>query len=312
MELVLAQTYGEEALEPLKKPESAPMVVSSTGGRPLTVAEFQEGVNGLTEAFPEEHWELLNSFYDHFSDLVAQEKLFHHTTRQAILRVQEYLESEDPAAKNVRAFLGPEVATEDFSAILVAEVKSMTKALRFENDGKNSLQRVVMTNVANDMNRRRYVASVLFFGGRCCYCNCVLHKKPGPTQATGEHITPISPEEEGAPMGATRYGNMALACAACNQSRGNKELNSWMEGTDTVPPEEKPRALKRIAAFRRFALYEDYQPKQVEKLQAALAELKAKQVRYPRNHGKYLPKHFEILDSAIKVAVYDLQQELGK
>ena len=100
---------------------------------------------------------------------------------------------------------------------------------------------------------------MIYFGGRCCYCGRTLRRNPPPEhQASGEHITPINSYETTGTFGATRFGNMALACVKCNNARGNSDLVDFIMTSKTIPQERRVMCLARIKSFRRLALYEEF------------------------------------------------------
>ena len=61
------------------------------------------------------------------------------------------------------------------------------------------------------------------FGGACAYCNAPA--------ASFDHIIPISKG------GKTIPGNMVPCCLACNSSKGNKNVSSWLRDTGRIPSE---------------------------------------------------------------------------
>lgn len=97
--------------------------------------------------------------------------------------------------------------------------------------------------------------------------------------------------------GATRYGNMALACVACNHARGNQNLEEWVLVTGRIPDrEEKARCLARIREFRAHAGYEEYTAEQTKRLNLEIG-------RMNRAYARELEKLGEGADSAkVKVA----------
>lgn len=306
----LAEHYGATQIRAVRPPTPNSMVRSPGGGTSLTAQEFRAAAAGLADAFDQDHWELLNNFYSRFDTLLEEEAQLEHTKAQATTRLRNFLTSNDPVAVKIRSFLGPEIDVGSFSSILVNQVESMVASKPLRNSRKSdSMRRVVLTSASNDMTKRRYVASVLYFGGRCCYCNVPMKKIPGPSQATGEHITPLNPED-GGPVGTTRYGNMALACMSCNRDRANTELNKWMSETDKVKPELKNAALERIERFRAFALYEEYSPKQNEVLNQAVEDLRHEAEQYEKTDGRYGSEDFSTLTTKIKAKLFDLRGDL--
>ncbi len=294
--------------------DSAPLafkIVSPGGGKNLSSSEFRDAAADLSEAFPTDSWELLNSFYADFQGIISQEQFYGKTAHETVPSVLSYLESDSETAQNVRDFLGPEVDLEVFASILVKEVRSMTSSEIPRNSPRLAIRRSLCSGVANDMTKERYVASVLFFGGRCCYCNVVMTKTPGPTQATGEHITPVNPADSEI-VGVTRYGNMALACFRCNSSRSNTNLDEWIEKTDLLQGEEKDKARRRIVAFRKFALYRDYSEKQSEAINDCAEFLTTMKNSMRRHKGSFVDEDFNRLNDTYKILTFDLRQVLSR
>lgn len=289
---------------------------SHGAGGSLTRDQFNDASMAIAASFPENDWEAIGTFYRKMEERLSDETLssnFH----SAVANVNNYLNSSDPTARKVRSFLGREVNTKEFASLLVHNVRAMTFDYAWKNGQRSiSMDRSVLTTLNNDMNKERYVASVLFFGGRCCYCNKPMKKFNGKhpipeDTATGEHITPISPSKPGAVVGGTRYGNMALACHGCNEERGNQDLREWVDKTERIPQGSKEASMERIESFRRFALYRDYTEEESQIIRSKVAELKrfasTKQViskgRYSKEDGAAIEKEF-------KVGLYDLQREL--
>lgn len=326
-------SHNEKALE--RSMDSAPPVVKRTtpnpaeiarvtpnsirshpGGAALTREQFNEASISIAAAFPEKDWDAIGAFYRKMEERLS-DKALSSNHRSAVANVASYLNSGDPTAKKVRAFLGKDVDTREFANLLVHNVRAMTFDYAWRNGQRGiSMDRSVLTTLNNDMNKERYVASVLFFGGRCCYCNQAMRKFNGKDPipdniATGEHITPISPSDSGAVVGGTRYGNMALACHGCNEERGNQDLNEWVEKTQRISQENKGASLERIEAFRRFALYRDYTEEESRLIRAKVSELKQFAASKPAiSKGKYSREDGEAISREFKVGLYDLQREL--
>lgn len=297
----------------LGKPKGSRSVPSPGGGRDLSQEEFRTATRELAEAFPEEDWDYINQFYQDFNELVTEEELQDHTNfKHATESLHAYLSSDGETPHKIREFLGSDVDLKTFSFILVSGVKSMRMPTALRNDkGRVPLVRIVNTSLNNDMTRERYVASVLFFGGRCCYCNCVLTKNVGADdQATGEHITPLTPSQEGGVCSGTRYGNMALACMGCNNERGNKALDEWIHETKRVSAENKDASLDRIKKFRAFALYREYTPEESAKIMGTIDELRANLMAVKRENGVFKPEDFKRLKMETQSTIFQLQQEL--
>jgi len=277
------QQYNEKALEKhfAEKsvnstfPHADKNSVQAHGkGKAISIQELEKGSNKIAENMKTEDYEFIQKFYDQYQRALTDAEMIENFKDDPVEKIHVFLQSEDAAATKLREFLGNDVDLKDLSEILVQQVGSMTGARKWTTNNRDSIQRVIMSTLNNDMTKRRYIASVLYFGGRCCYCNRVLSKHPPAyRQASGEHITPVSPELDRDPVGGTRYGNMALACQNCNKDRGNKELYSWIQDTQCIRVKDKARALGRIKAFREFALYEDYSPEENKRIRAGIAHM---------------------------------------
>lgn len=305
----LASTFG--SISTMKKLQPTnPAVPSPGGGVGMSRREFSEASYELAGAFPQEDWDYINEFCHEFESRLEDEEYQSHFS-SAQESVQAYLMSDSPVASRIRDFLGPEIDMDTFSTILVREVRSMRAQLPLINSkNRQSLSRIIGTNLNNDMTRERYVASVLFFGGRCCYCNCVLTKDEAETKATGEHITPLSSESGSPIVGGTRYGNMALACWGCNNERGNKDLGVWLKETKRFPLEEKKAAIRRIQSFREFALYREYTPQQSELIRKTTSELVSLFRSKPATQKAYEAETWSFLKREFQGRLYELERDL--
>ena len=288
-------------------------IQASAGGKTLSKEELLLGAQKIANRFTEEDWSLMTEFYSTFSKSLqksmydSERRRFYNNVSK---KVAEYLVSDDPTAVSSRGFLGDEIDIGEFSKILTHQVRAMTAVEEWRSNRSSSLRRVVLTALDNDMTSERYVASVMFFGGRCCYCNCVLRKTPPPSrQASGEHITPVTPENNGI-HGGTRYGNMALACVRCNNSRGNEELVSWIQKTNCIPEKDKELALGRIQAFRRFALYHEYTEKENLQIVSTITKLEKDLAILRKDKHELDRDEFEGFKKEIKVALYDLKKSM--
>lgn len=286
-------------------------VVNEKTGISLSSSEFNAATEEISDAFPQDSWNLLRSFTQEFSSILENEEKLNRSKDEAKLSIEAYLNSDTPMADKIRQYLGPEMNPKTFAALIVNEVRAMSSHIALRNkSGSDSMTRIVLSSVANDMTKKRYLASVLFFAGRCCYCSKTLSKEEGPTQATGEHLTPLTPEKPGAPIGVTRYGNMALACRRCNDDRGNKDLEEWVTGTKTIPQEMKTATLAKIKAFRDFTLYEEYSEEQSQKLISRVQELRDYRSSLPRDRGVHPQDVFDELHARVKSTIFDLREEL--
>lgn len=282
-------------------------IQSHEGGQSLSKKELVEGANKIAENFNEQDWKVIQDFYKNYHKRLSDNDL-KKSYKNAVDNISEYLQSDDEDAENLRKFLGDEIDTDELSNIIVHEVGAMTKSEQWRFGKKVSVKRVLFSSLDNDMTRERYIASVMFFGGRCCYCNKVLRKNPPPeSQASGEHLTPISPENSEDTHGGTRYGNMVLACVKCNRDRGNKELVQWMQNTKCIPEKNKKQSLGRIQAFRKFALYQEYSREEQDRILNAAKDI-SEYMNTMRDKSGVLEDGSGVkIKERIKIVLYDLK-----
>jgi hypothetical protein len=262
----------------------------------------------LEPTLPRGDFDLVKSVYGDFAKPYGEE-----APLDRVAAMESYLTSDAPTAVKLREYLGPDTNYPAISDLLMNEVGGMTTAHRWSTSGRHSISRVILTALHNDMDRENYVASVLYFKGKCCYCQKTLGRNAGGKIAlpTGEHITPITPQQAGAPVGGTRFGNVALACNRCNKSRGNEELHAWLKqkngsGQDMVPAE----ALARINAFRKFSGYTDYTPEETElvrkaamSIQGAVNSLRNEEGRIVREVG-----HGDVIRDRVAAKLLELEK----
>jgi len=221
-----------------------------------------------------EDFESIQNFFSEYQRATTSAELRELLGWDAEKYLLSYMESDEPAAVRLREYLGKDADLKALSEILYTNIGAMTKTFRWSSSGRVSVARVIMSTIDNDMTKENYVASVLFFKGRCCYCNRSLNLDGEyQTVPSGEHITPVWPDDEKAPLGATRYGNMALACKRCNVSRGSRDLEDWLNTNRVIKKEEKVKALARITAFREYAGYKDYSKSESARIRAAVARV---------------------------------------
>jgi hypothetical protein len=324
-EQILADNNGYSAGKDNYPDEvSVDHIQTSKDGVAFNSQELEDASLHVAASFSNEDWKFIQQFYQKYETIVPtedgenlskkQRNQLNDRLRKSVNDLEEYLNSDDETAVKVRSFLGPAVDVKDLSEVLVFQVGAMTTPMRWSMSAKTPIKRCIMTSLNNDMTKERYVASVLFFGARCCYCNRVLRKSPPPSQqASGEHITPISPLKEGAVSGGTRFGNMALACVKCNKSRSNNDLEEWVNTTECIKPQNREATLNRIKVFRQFALYNEYTPEQNDRIQAKVAELNgyAGNMKGSKVEGENEDQRTQRINTSvrekIKVAIYDLQ-----
>lgn len=282
-------------------------IKTSKNGTVISKEELLNGATAIANQFNQEDFLFMKDFYNKFEKEIKK-TIVNKKEKSIVDNVSSFLKSDDDTVIMVRDFLGKDIDLDDFSSILAHNVGAMTCAEKFYAQRNNSIRRIVLSSVDNDMTKERYVASVLFFGGRCCYCNTPLKKNPPPrSQASGEHLTPISPERKNQIHGATRYGNMALACVLCNRNRENKELVEWLQKTRRVKKEDKPAVLGRIQAFRKFALYHEYTPQENARIVKTINELDEYIKSFKKPNGTYQDNVNEKIRSKIKIMLYNLK-----
>jgi hypothetical protein len=287
------QNYNEKAIEtyykkaglgevpPNLRKDKRPAIPSKPSFDPAVLHESSDAV---ANQFRDEDFEFIQDFYKLYErDITATYEremaapdfdAVEARLEYPISKLSEYMASDEPTMKRLREYVGDEVKLEALSEIIHHGVGAMTNAYEWTSSGRNSVSRSILSTLWNNMDKKNYVTSVLFFRGRCCYCNRVLSKGAGNSRLpSGEHITPVKPEHESEVVGGTRYGNMALACKTCNGDRGNKELVSWINTTSCIKRDDKAAALGRIKAFREFTGYKDFTPEHSDRIRKAITDI---------------------------------------
>ena len=306
-------------------PDNSDGKIRSKGsGVALDKQEFNEIVSEVSDSVSDSDWDYIMETADQLIAVAGegldQEEDHRSRLERMINNVYSHLSGNNLRSQKLREFLGPEVDLRELSDILIREVGGMTKMEKFAYGKSASAARFLLTNVANDMNKQRYFASVLYFGGRCCYCNRVLRKKPalGPFSendpwAEGEHINPISPDKEtGVEViyGETRFGNMALACSTCNREKRNLPLKVWLEKTQRLSKTQKMACAKRIESFQKYALYRPNNPKILEEaIDRVRASLDSAERIAPR---KYSDKDYYRIRSEINNIYSETREKLNR
>lgn len=297
----IAANGGVDPLQSIKKKKTVSSAARKKRSEEL-LKNLRTGADELAALIPQEDFETVRDFYRDFARVMSEEEkqdFLHGNSKEAI---ESYLTGDEPQAVKLREYLGEDTDYTALSDLLMDEVGAMTTSHRWSTSGRLSISRAVLSTLHNDMNRENYVTSVLFFKGRCCYCQKQLNRK-GVNQSslpTGEHITPISPNRPDRPVGGTRFGNMALACGNCNKSRANNDLHYWLKDADAaLAMDQRIPALARIQAFRKFAGYREYTMEEstliresIAKLQDQIAELRDDEGKLQRGYGD--PVRFEL------------------
>lgn len=233
---------------------SKPLKPTGWSGDILQRKHFNGTVNHVNDCITDDDWEHLTSMTNTLMS-TFENAYMNDTDKQVIYdKVLSYLESDDENAMKYRDYCGKDVNMQDVADILVNNVSAMTRRLSYPNT--KNIRRCLLSSTSNDMNKRRYIASVMFFGGRCCYCQVPLKRAVEggglANTATGEHLDPL----DGNPPGETKFGNMALCCKKCNKSKANKPLDDWMNSTTIISDAQKQASMSMITSFRDLSLYE--------------------------------------------------------
>lgn len=237
-------------------------------GEPIERRHFNGAVASVNSTITDDDWKHLQAMTDRMMNSIQNER----DQGKIENKILSYLKSDDDNAVRFRAYCGKDVRMEDMAALISNNVGAMTR--RFEYGSEKSVRRCLLSNTANDMNKKRYIASVMFFGGRCCYCSKPLIKNSGSGRqaanaATGEHLDPL----DGNPPGETKFGNMALCCHKCNNDKANQPLKSWIHKTRMLTDEQRHTATLGIQSFRDFAMYERMDPMKAKTVNEAVKRL---------------------------------------
>jgi len=285
-------------------------ISNTDDGKPLTREELTSQAHYVADVISAEDFKFFQDFMKDYNRALTSSQR-RAKFQDNVDNIHDILTQDSENSKKLREFLGDEVNLRDLSEIMIQEIGAMTSSIRF-NRTFSSSRRVLLSTFDNDMSKQKYIASILFFGGRCCYCNQVLHKGPPSErgvsrQATGEHITPVNPES--GPVGSTRFGNMALACKSCNGKRGNAELTEWLadEKNTSFSKEHSVKVLGRIEAFRRFAFYEEYSEEKTKEINEQADRLhkiiQSKRIK----SGEIDKKGVDDIKRSFKEILYDLK-----
>ena len=223
-------------------------------GHGITRKAFDTQVSNVSNVINDDDWEILKSSTEDIDSIISRDYgIGGEQRRKAVAdSIADYLSSDD--AEPLRKYMGENIDVNDMAIMLTYHVSTMTRPAPISK----SITRCILSRTGNDMNKKRYISSVLFFGGRCCYCGRILHKSTGRTgkiddaAATAEHIDPM----DGNPHGETKYGNMALCCNRCNNSKGNLSLDEWIDGNTAMNQHQKDMMISRIRDFHQYTMYE--------------------------------------------------------
>jgi len=296
------QKHNEEALRELYAQAgitepggklSKKALIEATAPKPKSdyrIETLRKASDAVAEQISDHDFKVIQNFYRRYERVMSEKELAKLSDGDVTPteRLQTYLESDEPVVKDLRKYLGRDASLKDISDLLYLEVGAMTNAYEWSPGSRSSVPRAYLSTLKNDMTKGNYVASVLYFKGKCCYCDRLLSREGGRNgQPSGEHITPVKPEDDNAVVGGTRFGNMALACTRCNGDRGNSELVSWVNSYRHIPKEDKPFVLGRIKAFRAFAEYEDYSQEESDKIRTCIARVQSEVATLREPDGKF-------------------------
>lgn len=254
-------------------------------------------IEELTEQLSSENVEHIDNFVKDLEELSSNNTF--KTEADIEKLVKEYLMSDNYSARKVLEEFGDAYTPSDISELLVRVPTSMTKKSKSKN-GNNSSSRIILSGVENNMDRSTYIKSVVYFGGKCCYCGITLKTEDGENyrKATGEHLSPLSPDNKDSVRSSTRFGNMALCCDDCNHSKGNEDLEQWIVKSSRVKKARKIYVIAKIRAFRRFAGYKDFSKEFSQEIDKSLEHLHQESERM-RSEGENPRKLKEMLNDEL-------------
>lgn len=209
--------------------------------------------------------QLIDDFYQNFEQIIKIDN-----KDEATKNLSLYLNSNNEDMRKLREYLDDDINLDDLSNILINSPSSMINSFKWRTSGSTSVSRVLLSKAFNNMDKRNYIKSVLYFKGKCCYCNVALDPNGEANKPTGEHLTPINPENPKDTPGSTQAGNMALACSNCNSKRKSTELNTWMCLVDHIDRDKRPEILSKISSFRDFMNYSDFNERETQEIKKQL------------------------------------------
>lgn len=268
--------------------------------------ELVKAANREEKNFQEIDHRLASDFYLKYSKLTNSTN-----DEENVNRINNFLQSDDEIAIKIRKYLEVEDASY-LTHLIVRKPNSMSEQ-RWTSRGKVSAARCIMSKIDNDMTDEKYITSVLYFKGRCCYCDRVLDKTNPSVIATGEHLTPVSNESENTPPGATKYGNMTLCCNSCNSKRQDTNIVKWLAKTDMIKKSIKPYALARINAFRKFTNYREFTSSESKKINESIIEASdfIEQFRNDKETKGFIKGSSDIVNPKVEEIVQKLKKDLN-
>jgi len=183
----------------------------------------------------------------------------------------------------------------------------------FWSSNNPSVNRAILSQLAYDMDVEKYTRSVLFFKGCCCYCGRQLDRNSDKSWEipTGEHLTPVTPRESHEPFGATRYGNMVLACSSCNSARQSIPIGEWLASTNRVPENVKAHSLAKIYEFRELARYEEFNDEEQGLIRGAINRVSMRVNDIRDQRGAIVSGHGDEIRALVNQELQWLSSQMG-
>lgn len=231
---------------------------------------------------------------------------------ERVERMVTFMRSNNPRSVKLRKFLGEEVNLQNLAELLVYPVGSMTNR-HFWSSNNPSVNRAILSQLAYNMNIENYTRSVLFFKGCCCYCGRQLDRNSNKSWniPTGEHLTPVTPRDSHEPFGATRYGNMVLACSSCNSARQSIPIGEWLASTNRVPSNVKAQSLAKIYEFREFTRYEEFNDEEQGLIRGSIERISMRVSEIRDERGSIVPGHGDEIRSLVEQELKWLSSQMG-
>jgi 5-methylcytosine-specific restriction endonuclease McrA len=238
------------------------LITSRMTGRSINADDLDAGSDQISAVITDDQWSQIQSATDSIYAMYGAVSHGNTMSTKDFSRLQQKIAglirtSPDPSMRAVRQYLGDEVSADDIAHLITACPHSLNAPAIIQSN--NSVARCLLTRTSNDMDKRRVIATILFFGGRCCYCGKPIHKAKNKQvkadTATADHLDPIQPDNNNDTPGETKFGNVVLCCHACNEAKGNKTMTAFISETRTIPNNKKIAAIDMIRSFRKYSLY---------------------------------------------------------
>jgi len=254
--------------EKRKEPEQNPQDIKEQ----FYTKERYAEIESLKSEYSKENMSFVNHFAEKFDELLIVASRRRGIPPEPI--IERFLQSKDPLAVKVRNNFDKDVSEYEIAKLLCNPPRSIKRRVEFK-DKNVSTARLLLSRIDSNMDRINYVKTVVYFGGRCCYCRKYLeNKNDNKRQATGEHLTPLSPSknEKNALFGSNRFGNVVICCSDCNQKKDNSSLEQWI-AVSSIEEDTKNSVIARIEMFREFAEYRDFNKEFTNKISAVIDKI---------------------------------------